>query len=288
MNIKKGEIILDKEEKEIWKIFPDYPFIEASNLGRVRTRDRYALLKNGGKRFIKGRVLKQSPNNKGYMCVSFCTRGKQIHLLVHRICATCFVPNPLDLPEVNHIDNDPTNNIVSNLEWCTRKYNISYKERYGKSAAEVSGRPVFAVNLKTGKVLRFETQLEAAQQLGVNATCVNNVVKGKQYTAGGYWFTEDENKITEKKIKEIKANMQSCPVIAVNQDTFEVFYFDSQREAARQLRVNKGNLNSVLKGRYRKTGRYWFCYADENAVENTREKFGDELAKKVEELMNDK
>ena len=79
--------------------------------------------------------------------------------------------------------------------------------------------------------------------------------------------------------------MQSCPVIAVNQDTFKVFYFDSQREAARQLRVNKGNINSVVKGHCNTAGGYWFCNTDSNAVEKTREKFGDKIALKVEELM---
>ena len=53
----------ETREEEVWKIFPDYPFIEVSNLGRVRTKDRYVPSKNGSKRLVKGRILKQRIND---------------------------------------------------------------------------------------------------------------------------------------------------------------------------------------------------------------------------------
>ena len=77
-------------------------------------------------------------------------------------------------------------------------------------------------------------------------------------------------------------------VIAVNSDTGEVFSFESQREAARRLGVDAGHLNDVVKGRLNKTKGWWFCYANENAIEKTRKKFDDETAYKVEELINQK
>lgn len=76
----------------------------------------------------------------------------RVSRLVHRIVATCFLPNPNNWLEVNHKDNDRTNNEVSNLEWCTRQYNIDYREKYGvpaKESAKVLREPLFAVNLKT-------------------------------------------------------------------------------------------------------------------------------------------
>lgn len=203
------------KEQEVWKQCPKYPFIEASNLGRVRTKDRYVPSKGGGKRLIKGRVLKQQLHPCGYMYVSFRTNGKYFKLSVHRIIATCFIPNPDNLPEVNHRDCNPKNNVVSNLEWCTRQYNVAYREKYGTPASEALGCPVFAVNLETLEVLHFETQSEASRQLG----------------------------------------------------------------------VFRGHINNVLKGRLNKTHGYWFCCADENAIENVRTKFGDEVANEVEKLM---
>lgn len=274
------------EEEEIWKVYPKIPFIEASNLGKIRTKDRYVTCKNGVRRLVKGRVLKQYLLSCGYLYVMFKMNGKTISLSVHRVVAITFLPNPNNLPEVNHKDNNRTNNSVSNLEWCSRKYNEDYKKNFGTSQAEVFGRPVFAVNLETGKVLRFETQSEAARQLSIDVRDINNVIKGKQKTAHGYWFTEDESEITEEKIKEIKDNMHFFGgVIAVNLDTFEVFRFESQAEAARQLGTNAGDIWRVFKSKYTQTGGYWFTYADENAVEKAREKFGDEVARKVEELI---
>lgn len=275
-------------DKPIWLPYPEYPFIEANQFGEVRTKDRVVTDRNGRKLHIKGRVLKQQLNNQGYMYVHVSANGRRFNLLVHRIVATCFLPNPNNLPEVNHKDNNPANNAVSNLEWCTRQYNEDYKKKFGTSSTEVLGRPVFAVNLKTGKVLRFESQCEAARKLSIDQGSIARVVKGLYKYAGNYWFTEDENEITDEKIQEIKNNILSCSVIAVNQETFEVFWFKSQSEAARQLDVNSGNLNSVLKGKRHKTaGGYWFTYADENAIEKTRVKFGDDIANKVEKLMNE-
>lgn len=210
---------MSNKEEEIWKVYPKFPFIEASNLGRVRTIDRYVPVKGQGKRLIKGRVLKQQLNKSGYMYVRFRVNGKFISLRVHRIVATCFLPNPLGLPEVNHIDNDRTNNVVSNLEWCTSKYNQDYRKNFGTSPAQVQGRPV----------------------------------------------------------------------IAINPETYDFFWFESQSEAARQLGVDHSTITKVVKGkRYKTTGGYWFTYADENAVEKTRAKFGYELAHKIEELMSQK
>lgn len=274
-------------EQEIWKVFPDYPFIEASNLGRIRTVDRVVTYKNGAKHFYKGHILKQYLLPCGYLYVVFKVNGKTVHLRVHRVVAASHLPNPDNLPEVNHKDNDPTNNRLDNLEWCDHQYNIVYREKHGKSAAEAVGRPVYVVNLETGKVLYFESQSEAARQLGVDQSSVNMVVRGQRIQAGGYLFTEDESEITEEKIQEVKAKMKLCSVIAINTETSEAFLFKSQSEAARQLGVSQGNVNNVLKGRYKKTKGYWFCYADENAVKKVRVKFGDKVARKVEELMRE-
>ena len=209
--------MVDKEEA-VWKTYPEFDFLQANQFGEIRTVDHYATRKDGRKYFVKGCVLKQHPNKKGYMQVSFKVDGKQIHPLVHRIVASSFLPNPDGLPEVNHKDNNPKNNSVENLEWCDHKYNMAYREKYGKSAAEVSGTPVLAVNLKTGEVLHFESQHEVARQLGV--------------------FQE--------------------------------------------------SICRVLKGQRKQTGGFWFCYADENAEEKIRAKFGEEAANEVEKLINEK
>lgn len=187
-------------DNEIWKTYPDYPWIEGSSLGRVRTKDKYVTYKNGSKHFYKGYVLKQYPSKGGYMRVHFSVNGKLVNLSVHRIIASCFISNPISLPEVNHIDNNPTNNHLNNLEWCSHRYNMQYREKYGVSAkksAEALIRPVFAINLETQEVLQFPSQRETSQELDIAYQNINKVIKGQRRQAGGYWFTNADNNAVE-------------------------------------------------------------------------------------------
>lgn len=277
------------EEKIIWKPYPDYPFIEANQFGEVRTKDRVVPVKDGSKRLVKGRVLKQSDNGHGYMAVEFSMNNKTVQLYVHRIVASAFIPNPDNLPQVNHKDNNRANNAVSNLEWCDRQYNESYKKKFGTSQAEVSGKSVFAVNLKTLGVLHFETEAEAARQLKISVSNINNVLKGRHRQAGGYLFVENESEITEEKIQETKNSMHFLgDVIAVNLETFKVLRFVSQSEASKQLGFDNSGINTVLKGKQKKTHGYYFCYANEDTIEKVRNKFGDEVASEVQKIMDNK
>lgn len=219
-NYRKKCRNMTNTEQAIWKPYPEIPFIEANQFGEIRTKDRYVLNGKNSKRLVKGHVLKQYLLPNGYVQVTPRINGKTVHLSVHRVVIASHLPNPDNLPEVNHIDNDPTNNRLDNLEYCTREYNNAYREKYGTSAKEYT------------KVLRH-------------------------------------------------------PVIAIDPDNSETFWFESQHEASRQLDVNVTHVSDVVNGKYNQTGGFWFCNADENAVEKTRVKFGDDIANKVEKLMNE-
>lgn len=190
-----------KKQNVIWRSYPDYPFIQANQFGEIRTVDHYTESKDGRRWLVKGHVLKQGVTQDGYLRVGISVNGKQVQLNVHRIVATCFLPNPNNLPEVNYKDCNRANNNVNNLEWCTREYNNAYKEKYGVPTKEISKvlrKPVFAVNLKTSEVSRFESQREAARQLGVNCRNINNVLKGRQKQTHGYWFCYADEHTVEK------------------------------------------------------------------------------------------
>ena len=174
-------------ETEIWKSHPDIPEIEVSTLGSVRTIDIVGSRENRTYS-KKGRILKQYDNGNGYLQVSIKVDGKFIMQRVNRLVAQTFIPNPDSLKEVNHKDCDRTNNNVDNLEWCSRSYNRRYREKYG----EASGIPVFAVNLSTLEVSRFESQIEASRVLGLSDGNINNVIKGRYKQTGGYWFVSDD------------------------------------------------------------------------------------------------
>jgi len=177
-------------ETEIWRVHPEYTGIEVSTLGRVRSLDK--MVWNGsGTWLMKGRILKQC-NDRGYLHVSVPVDEKWTTKRVHRLVAQTFIPNLDSLAEVNHKDNDRTNNDVSNLEWCSHSYNMKYREKYGKSSAEVSGCPVYAVNIDTLEISKFESQREAGRELGINQANITKVIKGKYKQAKGFWFVNDD------------------------------------------------------------------------------------------------
>ena len=101
-----------------WRDIDGFDGYQVSNLGNVRS-----LNYNGTKNI---QLLKSSLSgpNRGYKSISMQVADKVIRRNIHRLVAMAFIPNPNNLPEVNHIDEDGTNNKVNNLEWCDRKYNF--------------------------------------------------------------------------------------------------------------------------------------------------------------------
>lgn len=115
-------------QEEVWKPVPGYEGLyEASSHGRIRSIERFVYHRRWG-RFQKRKsvILKPAVSSRGYYTVVFGINGTRKAYAVHRIIAETFLPNPNNLPVVNHKDEDKTNNAVSNLEWCTQKYNINY------------------------------------------------------------------------------------------------------------------------------------------------------------------
>ena len=121
--------------EEIWKPVIGYEGLyEVSNLGRVRSVDRLVNYSNGQIHLHKGRILSPGVTDKlGYLQVALCNNGKIKHKMVYRLVAEAFIPNPDNLPQVNHKDENAFNNCVDNLEWCTIEYNINYGTRTQKA-----------------------------------------------------------------------------------------------------------------------------------------------------------
>ena len=116
--------------EEIWRPVVGYEGLyEVSNLGRVRSLDMYVKVGYGNYRLHKGKVLSPTKNKNGYLKVNLYCNGKQKTIDVHRLVTEAFLPNPDNLPQVNHKDEDKTNNRVENLEWCDHKYNMNYGTR---------------------------------------------------------------------------------------------------------------------------------------------------------------
>lgn len=110
---------------EIWKDIKGYEgYYQISNLGGIKSFPR-----NGTISTVY--MLKPTLTKNGYYKVTLSKPNNTTYLLVHRIVAETFIPNPENKPEVNHIDGDKLNNCVDNLEWCTSKENITHSIKTG-------------------------------------------------------------------------------------------------------------------------------------------------------------
>ena len=190
---------------EQWKDIPGWEDLyQASNLGRVRSKDRMMYVNVFGKtpcrRLKKGRVLKQAIHNPGrhpeYL-VSLSRDGKKITPYVHRLIALTFIPNPQNLPEVNHKDENSLNNCVWNLEWCTRDYNLNYSTHNIRVA--LSNRfnnrckPVLQYNSDMVLIREYHSTHEASRITGIKQSQIWACVSGKSKTAHGYvWRYKEE------------------------------------------------------------------------------------------------
>ncbi len=173
---------------EVWKPIKGYEGIyEVSSLGRVRSLARLRIDRMGRRKPIPEKMLKMH-DRKGYDSVTLQDMGRKAIMSVHRLVAMAFIPNPDNLPVINHRDENPKNNQVSNLEWC----DISYNTRYGTGVERAQAKHVYhrkAVEqlTKDGQhVATFKGVKEAARATGADASVIVRVCKGRNETAGGY------------------------------------------------------------------------------------------------------
>ena len=172
-------------ENEIWKPINGYESLyEVSNLGNVRSLDKIA----GGKakRLIKGTLLKLRLDIGGYYIIGLWKNSKRSVKRVNRLVAEAFIPNPNNLPIVNHIDENRTNNNATNLEWCTQKYNVNFGNHNAKMSIAKTKHHIYQYS-KDGKFIKeWLNPKEVERVLGIFSTSIYRVLSGKQKTAGGY------------------------------------------------------------------------------------------------------
>lgn len=169
---------------EQWNDIAGYKGLyQISSVGRVKRLE--------GRGCKRERLLKAQQTRNGYLQVGLYNDGKLKRVYVHRLVADTFIQNPDNLPQVNHKDENPLNNRVENLEWCTQSYNINYgthNERAAKANTNHHklSKPVLQF-LKSGVLIaKYPSVSEAARQTGVCLMSICGVCAGKRKTAGGY------------------------------------------------------------------------------------------------------
>ena len=163
--------------EEIWLAIKDFSNYEISSWGRVKSLN---YMRTG-----KEKIMSPRKSGNGHLKVSLYKDKKEYNFLVHRLVAEAFIPNPENLLEVNHKDEDKTNNSVDNLEWCDRKYNCNYgtsKKRISKG----NSIPVcqYTMDGKLLKVWNSATEAEYNLNIGHISECCKGSYKS---TGGSKW-----------------------------------------------------------------------------------------------------
>lgn len=158
--------------------------IEVSNLGNMRSNLRK-----------QGSPLKSCADKKGYRRLRVTIEREKLSFKVHREVAKAFIPNPNNLPQVNHIDGNKSNNAASNLEWVTGLQNANHAIKNGLWRNNLVGiiennnsrkRKIIATNIASNEKQLFDSMSDAERALKTRH--INAVIKGERKQANGFVF----------------------------------------------------------------------------------------------------
>ena len=187
-------------EKEIWKDVPGYEeYYEINQYGVIKSKDRLIVVSDyqnahaycSGFSYVKpGRIMKQGTSVHGYKTVCLSKNNSYKLCKVHRLVAETFIPNPMQLPYVNHKDEIKTNNHISNLEWCTAEYNTNYgtcikRRQISQRTTNKNMKSVVAYNDK--EQLEFISIRGAARDLGLYQANIQHAIKNNNKCGNYYW-----------------------------------------------------------------------------------------------------
>lgn len=184
--------------EEVWKDIPGYEGLyQVSNHGNVRSLN----WRNLG--YTRNLYLKE--HNRGYRHVELIKNGKRKAFTVHRLVAMVFIPNPNNYPVINHRDEDKTNNVVENLEWCTKSYNAKYssdrhsyaykrgRRKNPHRAWKYGGRKIVQLTLDDIFVKEWSDIIAIKRTNFSNSWSITQCCHGNRKTAYGFkWRFADE------------------------------------------------------------------------------------------------
>ena len=164
--------------EEIWKEIDGYPNYMISSKGRVKSLERI----DSNNHLVKEKILKVlKSTTTPYEFIQI----KHKSLFIHRLVAQAFLPNPYNLPQVNHKDEDKTNNNVDNLEFCSTKYNANYGTR-NKRVAEKQYKYPQQYTLDEVFIKQYNSLSEAEKETGCKKGNISACCLGKCKTCGGF------------------------------------------------------------------------------------------------------
>lgn len=172
-------------QQEIWRNTA-YPHYMVSSLGRVKATER--IVKRRGRCVLSEQILKPQRIGAGYLSIGVGQQKERKRVYVHRLVADAFIPNPKNLPQINHKDGNKTNNCIENLEWVTISANQSH--RYNVLNSKLGNAKAVRC-IETGVV--FKSCRKAGEALNIHGSGIGHCLNGKQHTSGGFHWEIIEN-----------------------------------------------------------------------------------------------
>lgn len=237
--------------KEVWKdVIGFEEAYQVSNFGRIKRKERT----DSNNRTHKERIMSPSMYSNGYMNVELRMNNKKRRTSVHRLVAEAFIDNPLNLPQINHKDENKANNHVSNLEWCTAQYNIRYKDgvKRRRATAILNLNAVCKYSMEGEFIEKFECATDAA--ISVNGSCTEILScchhRAHSLSYKGYmWRFLSEcncNKIEPYKIKK-SSLCRKVGQYTLDGDSIQYFY--SVQKAAESVNARPSNIRRCCLGK---------------------------------------
>lgn len=220
---------------EIYIDIECYSCYQISNLGNVRS------VKLG-----KIKILKQHKLPKGYRQVTlYDDQGIPKRFYVHRLVAKAFIPNPDNLPIVNHKDENPSNNCVDNLEWCTQSHNCRWDDVHIKRGLHHrnnnQSKKVFQYTLDGEFVKEWPSCKEVERQLGFENTRISACSNGNQMQSYGFmWFCDYKGDKIDGYVKP--SDPRCVKIIQRTKEGNIVKVWDSFRQIERETNYSRGNI----------------------------------------------
>lgn len=243
--------------EEVWKDVPGYEGLySVSNYGRVKALSRVKRGRNGSVYMTCVRILSPLNSINGYKRVAlYDNEGKNKRISIHRLVALTFIPNPYNLPQINHLNENKSDNRVDNLEWSTASHNINWGTRNDRVAKRME-RAVIAIRIKDGKEFYFKSIAEAKRKGHVPNKISKRGIgryKGSCKCDEYVWRYADDKNYTMPNIIDKRKEVEATSII-----DGKTISFCSLHEAARNGFVRnsvKRALNSKTNNVYKNY--YW-------------------------------
>lgn len=191
LKIKRKRTMANQTElNDDWREMLGFPHYRINRAGQIKRLDAIITDSNGIDFYRKGRILNTRKTKLGYVQVDMSENGKLYGRFIHVLLAKAFIPNPYNFPIVNHIDENPSNNDLSNLEWCDYSYNAKHSINKIRKAHEKEQKAVYRINVDTNEEIRYNGIREAARENKANHSNIRHAILNNGYCANHKWRYE--------------------------------------------------------------------------------------------------